>query len=189
MALVTLALVVGRFGLEELAAGAYPRRLSVVQARTAPPEPSFLVQLRGVVVRSAFLAFFAWAFIGSCWQLWVGVAIFSLPYVLALVHQQIPDARPLAFTVPRGVVETLVLVVVGGALAFWVNAGVGDDAGRSEALQGLRNGFVVLAVPASAIGVLGVLGGEPPEQRWTWPRQLLGAAVVAVTLLVVLVWL
>jgi hypothetical protein len=184
MGLLTVGLVGARFGLEELAARGYPQRLSVVHAAHVPVEPTFLVQLRGVVVRSAFLAFFAWAFIGSCWQLWVGVAVFALPYVLALVHQRIPDARPLAITVPRGVVETLVLVVVGTALAYWINADAGSDP-----TSALRNGFVILAVPASAIGVLGVLGGEPPAQKWTWPRQLLGAAVVAVTLVVVLVWL
>ena len=184
MGLLTVGLVAARFGLEEVATRGYPRRLSVVHAATVPVEPSLLVQLRGVVVRSAFLAFFAWAFIGSCWQLWVGVAVFALPYALALVHQRIPDARPLAITVPRGVVETLVLVVIGTALAYWIDAGADSDATGS-----LRNGFVLLAVPASAIGVLGVLGGEPPAQKWTWPRQLLGAAVVAATLLVVLVWL
>jgi hypothetical protein len=184
MALLTLGLVAGRFGLEELVARGYPRRLSTVHLPTPPTEPPLWVQLRGVLVRSGMLAFFAWAFLGSCWQLWAGVAVFTLPYALALVHARIPDARPVALTVPRGVVETLVLVVVGTALAYAIDAGAGSDP-----VEALRNGFVVLAVPASAIGVLGVLGGEPPAQRWTWPRQLAGAAVVAVTLVVVLVWL
>jgi hypothetical protein len=184
VALTTLALVAARFGLEEVAARGYPQRLGVVHRGLPPTEPSFLVQLRGVLVRSGFLAFFAWAFLGSCWQLWAGVAVFTLPYALALVHQRIPDARPVALTVPRGVVETLVLVLVGTALAYWIDAGAGDDPTRA-----LRTGFVVLAVPAAVIGVLGVLGGEPPAQRWTWPRQLAGAAVVALSVAVVLVWL
>jgi hypothetical protein len=82
------------------------------------------------------------------------------------------------------VVETLVLVVVGTALAYWIDAASGDDPTGA-----LRNGFVILAVPAAAIGVFGVVGGEPPAQRWTWPRQLGGAAVVMAAVLVVLVWL
>ena len=183
-ALLTLGLVAGRFGLEELAARAYPRRLDTVHHQETPTEPSLLVQLRGVLVRSGFLAFFAWAFLGSCWQLWVGVAIFALPYALALVHARIPDAKPLALTIPRGVVETLVLVVVGTALAYWI-----DGTSEQDTVDALRNGFVILAVPASAIGVLGVIGGEPPAQPWTWPRQLAGAAVVVATVLVVLLWL
>ena len=126
----------------------------------------------------------AWAFLGSCWQLWVGVAVFALPYLLSLVHELVPDLRPLQVTLPRGVVETLVLVVVGGVLAYWIDGSAGGNT-----TQALRNGFVILAVPASAIGVLEVLGGEPPPQRWTWARQLAGAAVVVATVLVVLVWL
>lgn len=184
LALLTVALVAGRFGLEELAARAYPRRLATVHHDAEPTDPSLLVQLRGVVVRAGFLAFFAWAFLGSCWQLWAGVAVFALPYALALVHEHVPDARPIALTVPRGVVETLVLVVAGTALAYWI-----DGSASESSMTALRNGFVILAVPASVLGVLGVVGGEPPAQTWTWPRQLAGAAVVAVTLLVVLVWL
>ena len=112
LALLAIAAVMARFAMEELAATGYPRRLAAVEAaRTG--EPAAFHHLRGLVVRSALLAFFAGAFLGNCWQLWAGVAIFALPQLLALVGDRIPDFERVAPAVPRGVTQVLVLVLVG----------------------------------------------------------------------------
>ncbi len=181
LALLTIAAVVGRFLLEEAAAMLYPRRLQAVQAVEELPAPTKLQQARGLLVRAGLLAFFAGAFLGSCWQLWAGVAIFSIPQVLQLAEGRIPDVAALASAVPRGVVQVFVLVGVGAAIAYFVDAhGSGDE------LTAIRQGFVLLALPAAALEILSVFGGETPKSTWTWPRQLAGAAVVAVTAALVL---
>jgi hypothetical protein len=176
LALLTIAAVVGRFLLEETVATLYPRRLHAVQDSDVLPDPTKLQQVRGLVFRAALLAFFAGAFLGNCWQLWAGVAIFSVPQVMQLLGTRIPDVRKLASAVPRGVVQILVLVAVGTAIAYLV-----DSRGSDDQLTAIRQGFVLLAIPGAALEILSVFGGETPKIRWTWPKQLGGAGVVAVT--------
>jgi hypothetical protein len=176
LALLTIAAVVGRFLLEESVATLYPRRLHAVQDSDVLPDPTKLQQVRGLIFRAALLAFFAGAFLGNCWQLWAGVAIFSVPQVMQLLGTRIPDVRKLASAVPRGVVQILVLVAVGTAIAYLV-----DSRGSDDQLTAIRQGFVLLAIPGAALEILSVFGGETPKIRWTWPKQLAGAGVVAVT--------
>lgn len=176
LALLTIGAVVGRFLLEESVATLYPRRLHAVQESDVLPEPTKLQQVRGLVFRAALMAFFAGAFLGNCWQLWVGVAIFSIPQVLQLLGTRIPDIHKLASAVPRGVVQILVLVAVGTAIAYLV-----DSRGSDDQLTAIRQGFVLLAIPGATLELLSVFGGETPKVRWTWPKQLAGAGVVAVT--------
>ena len=186
LALLAITAVMARFAMEELAATGYPRRLAAVEA-VSSGEPATFHHLRGLVVRSALLAFFAGAFLGNCWQLWAGVAIFALPQLVALVGDRIPDFARVARAVPRGVTQVLVLVLAGTAIAYLLDARGGD--GGDADLQVIRTGFVLLAVPAATIELLALLGGDQPARRWTWWRQLAGAGVVVVTVVVVTVLL
>jgi len=186
LALLAIAAVVGRFGIEEVTATAYPRRLAAVEA-VSVGEPATIHHLRGLVVRAALLAFFAGAFLGNCWQLWAGVTIFALPQLLALVGDRVPDLARLAPAVPRGVTQILILVLVGTAIAYVLDSQAGD--GGSAEREAIRTGFVLLAIPAAALELLALLGGDGPARRWTWPRQLAGAGVVVLTAVVVTVLL
>lgn len=184
LALLAVGLVLVRFVVEEVVANGYPARLRTVHDHAEPPAPTTAVQVRGIAIRTALMLLFAWAFIGGCWQLWVGVAIFVLPQLLDLMGDRLPDVPSLRRAVPRGVVEVLVMIVIGTVIAYTIDTGEG----RRE-IDAVRTGFVALALPGAVLGVLSILGGEPPEQRWTWPRQLAGAAVVVVAVVLVLVWL
>ncbi len=179
LAWVAMAAVVGRYLVEELIAHGYPLRLDAVEA-TSMHEPTLGHQLRGIVIRAALVAFFAGAVIGPCWQLWVGVAIFAVPQLLALAGDLVPDVKRLAGLLPRGVVAVLVLVVVGLVMANLIDSRF--DGSERDAL---RAGFVLLAIPGAALEVLGIVGGDRGEPRWTWPRQLMGAVVVVVTTVLV----
>lgn len=79
-------------------------------------------------------------------------------------------------SVPRGVVQTLVLVLLDTAIAYLV-----DSRGSDDQLSAIRLGFVLLAIPGAVLEILSVFGGDAPKPRWTWPKQLAVAAVVAVT--------
>ena len=185
LGLLTIAAVVGRFLLEELVARAYPRRLRAVHDPGAlAVEPSVAVQTRVLAVRTGGLVFVAWAFLGGSWQLGAMVAVFALPHVLALTERwwrPSPGAPRSGWTVPSGVTQTLLLVGVGAGLAYVIDARAGADP-----LDALRTGVVLLALPASVLGVAEALAPERPEPPWTWPRQLAGAAVVIATVLLVL---
>ncbi|MGH3458893.1 hypothetical protein [Aeromicrobium sp.] len=185
LALLAIAAVVGRFGIEEVTATGYPRRLAAVEA-VGVGEPATIHHLRGLAVRAALLAFFVGAFIGNCWQLWAGVTIFALPQLLALFGDRIPDLTRLAPAVPRGVTQVLVLVLVGTAIAYVLDSRAGNGSAEREAI---RNGFVLLSIPAATLEIVALLGGVEPAARWTWRRQLAGAAVVVVTTVVVTVLL
>lgn len=184
LALTTIGLVMVRFAIEEVIAHGYPARLQAVHDHAEPAAPTTVTQVRGIVLRTTLMVLFAWAFIGHSWHLWVGVGLFLLPQVVDLLADRIPDVAPLRFVVPRGVVEVMVMVVIGSAIAYTIDAWEG----RRE-LDALRIGFVALAVPGAVMSVLAAVGGEPPAQRWTWSRQLAGAAVVAFTVILVLVLL
>ncbi|MEO6605534.1 MAG: hypothetical protein ABIN55_07965, partial [Aeromicrobium sp.] len=73
------------------------------------------------------------------------------------------------------------LVAVGTAIAYLV-----DSRGSDDELTAIRLGFVLLSIPGAALEILSVFGGDAPKARWTWPKQLAGAAVVAVTAALVL---
>jgi hypothetical protein len=186
LAVLAIAAVVGRFGIEEITAAAYPRRLAAVEAASVG-EPATVHHLRGLVVRAALLAFFAGAFLGNCWQLWAGVAIFAIPQLLALVGDRIPDLTRLAPVVPRGITQVLVLVLVGTAIAYVLDSRAGD--GGVAEREAIRSGFVLLTVPAAGLELLALAGGIEPAGRWTWPRQLSGAGVVVLTTVIVTILL
>jgi hypothetical protein len=184
LALVAMSAVAARFVLEELVARGYPRRLESVALAGEVPDVSWGHDVRGILVRVGLMALLAAGFLGLCWQLWAGLALFALPQVIALVAHRLPRSPALEAIVPRGIVEVLVLLVAGLALAAWVDNRVGGDV-----LDAARLGFVVLALPAALLGLLAEIGGDADEDRWTWPRQLAGAAVLVASAALVVVTL
>ncbi len=181
LALTAIGAVMLRFLLEELVATGYPRRLATTDAESAMREPSTFHAVRGVLIRAGLLAFFAGAVIGNCWQLWAGVAIFTAPQLLDLFGVKPSRLAALGHISPRGVLQIFVLVLAGAAIAYQIEAGPGD-----VRIEALRTGFVLLAIPGALLELLSTLGETPDESRWTWPRQLAGAALVAATVASVL---
>jgi hypothetical protein len=157
----------------------YPTRLRAVQHTDPLREPTRLHQLRGIVVRGLLVALFASAAIGSCWQLWAGVALYVVPQLLTLVEDHLPNLTELHRRLPRGIVEFFLLLVVGLILARLISDAYDDD--RTKAL---RDGFLLLATPSFVLTMLGILGRTSPAPPWSWPRQLAGAVIVGATVLV-----
>jgi hypothetical protein len=179
LALVTMAAVVVRVLVEEFSAWRYPLRLSVVATGKLPyAGPGQRLFATGL--RTALFAFVAVAFIGECWQLWVGAMLFALPQVLGIYENSFPNSARLQAVLPEGVLKILVMLLIGtffGRLVFSIL----DDPARM-----LRDGFVLMSLPGLALSLVALFGRDGPDRKWTWPRQLLGAAIVAVTVGLVL---
>ncbi|WP_164512417.1 hypothetical protein [Nocardioides baekrokdamisoli] len=174
LALLAMATVVVRVALEEWAAHAYPLRLAVVSIGKLP-SPGAGQKYFATLVRTVLFVFLAVAFIGNCWQLWVGAALFLLPQVLGIHEKSFPNSERLHRLLPVGVLKTLVMLLIGTFFVRWVFSWLHDPS------RMLRDGFVLLALPGLALSLIGLFGHDGPDQRWTWRRQLLGVLIVAVT--------
>jgi hypothetical protein len=175
---VVLALLV-RMGLEELAAHLYPLRLGVAEAPELP-EPGSLQQLAAIALRGGLFVFFATVIAGGSWQLWAGAALFVIPQALAVFDEHLPTWAWLSRVLPRGLVETVLMLFVVTAMGALVL-----DASDNSATA-LANAFVILAIPGFVLSIVGLFGGEAPERPLSWTLRLGGIAVLALGILLVL---
>ena len=90
----------------------------IVGAHEDLPRPRGSAVLGGVILRVALFAFAGHVLLGSCWQLYVGVALFALPDVLAVIDNLVKGAAGQAvqcFNLMFGLDETAGL----DATALW----------------------------------------------------------------------
>lgn len=174
LALFTIAAILARVLVEEIAARFFPERLKVVEPGMLP-EPAARRQWIAAALRTAVFVFIAYAFVGPCWQLWVGTALFALPQLMGVRADALSKSALLGRILPRGLFATLFMIIVGSLFAKLVVSIVTEPADM------LRNGFVLLALPGFVMSLLGLFGDDPPDYQWSWPRELLGAGVVALS--------
>lgn len=175
-----LAALAVRMLIETVAAHWYPRRLVRVQPVDIG-EPSRVQRVAANVLVLAIFLFVAVSYLGSCWQLYAGGVLFVLPKLLGLVTDRIPTSPRLGAVVPRGIIQVVLLLVVGVTLGVLV-------LGRlEEGRQLIRDSFVLLSLPGVIVAVLEVLGGDGPEREFKWQHQLvLGIPVIALGVLLAL---
>jgi hypothetical protein len=175
VALVVMAAVALRVTMEHFAMSAYPQRLQQVEGED-PPSPFLASVVLGAFIRTAIFGFIGYAFIGSCWQLWLGVGLFLIPQLIDHIREAFPNVGAVRRILPRGVVEIFILVVA-CTLAARFAMSQGPDQ-----FTGLRLAFLLIAVPPALLGILRAVAEDADESRpTTWPREFLGAVIVAVT--------
>lgn len=180
-AIIVLAALSGRLIVETIAAHCYPRRLAAVQPPRIPG--SGLAQhVWGALVTVAIVLFVAVAYLGSCWQLYVGGALFLTPLILRVFRDRLPNVRGLFAVLPRGgVAPTVVMLVVGTLFGAVV---VSHFHNHRELV---RDSFVLLSLPGLVLTILGMFGRDGPRLDLRWYYQsFLGALAVAFCLLFVL---
>jgi hypothetical protein len=178
-ALVVLLALVGRIALETLVANLYPRRLAAVQPAMQLGSNTAL-RLLGLVTRTAVFVFVAIAFVGPVWQLWVGVALFVLPQLGKVYEARYPNLDWLYRWLPRGLLKLVVVLI----LAKLVGSLVSNLSGSHREV--VANAFIIVALPAVALAVLGLVGRVGPETPLTWKHRAAGAALLLVGLVAVL---
>jgi hypothetical protein len=179
IALMVLGALVVRMVVETVTAHSYPQRLAAVQPADLPaPGTGQRLAANGLVL--AVFVFVAVSYLGLCWQLYVGAALFVTPKLLGLVADRLPSASRLQVLTPRGVVQIVLLLLIGVLLGTHVLANLAD--GR----QLIRDSFVVLSVPGFVVALLELLAGEAPERERRWFYQLLGVPVLTLGVLLAL---
>ncbi|GAA1531445.1 hypothetical protein GCM10009827_056460 [Dactylosporangium maewongense] len=173
IALAALAAIAVRIVLEGVAGWAYPARLGAVRPEKLP-KPGKVQRLAAIGLRTALFVFVAVPFLGMPWQLWAGAALFLVPQVLGVYEDAFPNKPRLFRVLPKRVVKTVFMMLVGtvsGLALAWL---LDDPAAR------IVNGFVLLSLPGLVFSLVELFGREGEEREQTWRRELAGGAVVAV---------
>jgi hypothetical protein len=176
--LVLIALAV-RMVIETVAAHWYPVRLSRVQPSELR-EPTIAQRAAANILVLAIFVFVAVSYLGSCWQLYVGGALFILPKFLGFLADRLPNSPKAYAVTPRGIVEVVLMLVVGAV----VGAIVLDHLASGR--EAIRDTFVLLSLPGFALALLELFGREGPERELPWRHQLLGIPLLALGVLIVL---
>ncbi len=178
-ALVVLAALILRMLIETAAAHWYPQRLARVQPAELPT-PSRAQRMAASMLILAIFLFVAVSYLGPCWQLYVGAALFILPKVLELAGDRVPSYPKVRTVTPSGIVQVVVLLVIGVLLAAVQLSLVGT--GREL----IRYSFVLLAIPGAVLAALELVGREAPDREWRWQQQLLGIPLILLGVLLAL---
>jgi hypothetical protein len=182
-ALIVLGALGLRMVVETLAAHHYPARLTQVQPATLPGSGRTQHVISALVGLAVFV-FVALPYVGRSWQLYLGGVFFAIPILLKLFADHLPNFPKLYAVMPRGVLETVVVLVVGTAFGAFVAAQLNNQ----NSQQVIRESFLLLSLPGLAVSVLQLFGRDGPDApkiHWL-PEKLLGAVVVAVGVAVVI---
>jgi hypothetical protein len=171
-ALAVLVALVLRMTAETITSHLYPKRLTHAEARDLP-DPSALQRLAACLLRATTFVYFAIVVVGASWQLWVGTALFAIPQILSIFADRLPRWPALSRALPKGLVETVVMLLVVTVLgALLVDA-------SSDSPDFLANSFVILSIPGFALSLAGLVGRDADEPELDWPRRLGGVVVLA----------
>lgn len=174
---VLLALVV-RYALEQAATYFTASRLAGLDAMAAT-----VVRPRKVLsalLQTAVFMFVAVVFIGNSWVLWLGALIYLAPRLVALAQNRFPKGVFLGRILPRGIVGSVLMLLVAKLLARTLDSTIDDAAAM------LNIGFIVMALPGLALTALGWFAKSSTPRKDSPATRIGGSLVVALGVLIVL---
>ena len=159
---ISIALAfVGRVVLEEIVARNFTGRLNRLNPTTVPDQESGM-KWTAIVMRALITVFLSVAFIGHCWQLWVGVLLFSLPSIINEFQDRFPSKPKINRYIPQQTPTlTIVEICIVGILGILL-ATIG--AGPSM----IRTGFMLFAIPPIGLAITNAIGRETTSGHGTW---------------------
>ena len=108
--------------------------------------------------------------------MWLGIGLFLIPQLIEHIREGFPNFGVVRRILPRGVVEIFILVVACTLAARFAMSQSPDQ------FTGLRLAFLLIAIPPALIGTLAMVAeDDDADNKTTWPREFLGAIIVAVT--------
>ena len=152
---------IGRVVLEEIVARNFTGRLNRLNPTVVPDQHSG-AKWTAIAARAAITAFLSIAFIGNCWQLWVGVFLFSLPSIIDEFQDRFPSRPKINRYIPQQtptltIVEIFIVAILGILLA---TIGSGPSM--------IRTGFMLFAIPPIFLAVTNAIGRETVDGKGTW---------------------
>ena len=167
-----------RYMLETVAAHYYPLRLGLV----APPKIGFpkpRQQIVSALLKTAVYVFFAVAYLGGVWELYVGAALFLVPSLIAAYQMKLPNLPKLVRWLPAGVLKVVLMLVIGKAFGTYLAHHISSKAAFVEL------GFVLLGIPSLLLGLAGFVAHDGETFKLNWFFRLGGIAVVVLGVCVV----
>ena len=173
---------VGRVIVEESIARSFTGRLNRLNP-TVVPDQILGLKWFAIVSRAVVTVFLSVAFIGNCWQLWVGVTLFSLPSVIGEFQDRFPSRPRMNRYIPQQTPTlTIVEICIIGILSILI-ATIGSGPSM------IRTGFMLFAIPPIILAVTNAVGRETVDGYGTWYLEpqftrwyRLGGVVVLATL-------
>lgn len=183
IALFAVVLVVVRFALEDLSMQLFPQRLIALEPNYR--ERTILQQILGTVFKVGIFSIVAGRFIGVSAELFIGIALFTLPLIMGIFEDKFPKSTAVQKWMPTGIIELLVMTLGGFFLAIAVQNRY--PSARTYILVS----FVVLSLPGFILKILGLFGKEGAKD-WkitkfgTIAYRVLGVVALAGLLYIIL---
>jgi hypothetical protein len=119
------------------------------------------------VIKAVLFIFLAIALIGNVWQLWVGLALLLIPYILGMWERHLPKSTVIFHVVPDMVPKLLFELLLGTLLVAALHNFM--EPGPAFA----RWAFVLAAFPAFLINTLKLFRRRPPSGKvWYMSESL-----------------
>ena len=181
-AILTGVVVIIRYALEEVASRFYPARLRIVED-DALPETTQDQKYFSLGFRVFLFIFIALPYMGGCWQLYVGAAMFAAPAIARFFVAKFPNIPTLYQVLPAGLPKLAFMLIIGAIYSSWVNH-LYSGSGAT------KMGFVLMSIPGLTLSALGLFGRSPKENdvRWYMREQftwLYRVGAIAVIVLVI----
>lgn len=152
IAISASGLVILRFALEDISTRLFPLRLVALEPTYR--ERSITQQVSASIFKIAVFAVVAGKFVGVSAELFIGVALFSLPLIMGIFEDKFPKSEKLEKWMPTGIIEMLVMTIIGYLLAIEVQSRYPNA--RTYVLVS----FVILSLPGFVIKILSLFGKE-----------------------------
>jgi hypothetical protein len=152
IAICASGLVILRFALEDISTRLFPLRLAALEPIYR--EISITQQVSASIFKIAVFTVVAGKFVGVSVELFIGVALFSLPLIMGIFEDKFPKSEKLEKWMPTGIIEMLVMTIIGYLLAIEVQSRYPNA--RTYVLVS----FVILSLPGFVLKILGLFGKE-----------------------------
>ncbi|MCX6388290.1 MAG: DUF11 domain-containing protein [Solirubrobacterales bacterium] len=169
--LAAAAAMFTRVALEASAAQWYPRRMSITNP-DALPEQAVGLGLASMVVRSGLFFLITRMFMGTCWQLWVALALYVCIETLPVIRHKFPNLVRLYPLVPGELVKVIIVVLGAKIILEQLSGRIGDPE------EILRWGLMLSLVPLLCVKASQAISrnGDRPVN---WGTRMVGVGFVA----------
>ena len=175
--LIAAAFIV-RLVMEDVATHLYPERFTAVQPGRFTP-PAKHLQVGSAIVRFIVIIIVALPFLGLSWTAVLVALLITIPNVLKIWEDDLPNSAWLNRWYPRGVARFLILLLLGVLISAAI-------LGPSPTPDTIRDHAAWLLVPAALSGVIELVGREGYTWRYRWGIRGVGALVWLAAIIVVL---
>lgn len=165
-----------RMAMEDVATYLYPQRFEAVQPRKLR-SPSARIQGSAALAKFLVTVLIAAPFFGLGWSTWLAAALLTIPVVLKIWEDDLPNSVLLHRWYPRGVLRFALMLVVGIYMSAWL---LGSDPGDDS----VRATYVWLLLPGIVAGIVELVARNGFEWTNTWSKRLAGVPVWAFAVLV-----